>query len=123
MTFVWMPDYANGPKWIKRLLGVELVPVSYEVEVNRNIVKRHVDQLRLRTNSVRPEFDNTHISETDIPLPTPMSSPNEISTNDPSAEPGDHEGKSGPNNPGSTDAGSGQIESRSVAETHISYNT
>ena len=72
--------------------------------------------LRLRTNSIRPEFDSTHIFETDITLPTPRSSSNEI-INEPSTEPGDHEEKSRPNNPGSPDAGSSQIESRSVAET------
>ena len=83
---MWVRNYANGPKWIKGIIKRAVGPVSFDVEVNGNLVKRHVDQLRLRTNSLRPEFDNTHISETDITLPTPMSSSNEISNNEPSVQ-------------------------------------
>ena len=41
---VWVRNYANGPKWIKGIIARAAGPVSYEVEVNGNIVKRHVDQ-------------------------------------------------------------------------------
>ena len=109
----------NGIKLpqIKGIIARAAGPVSHEVEVNGNIVKRHVDQLRLRTNSFLPEFD-THIPETEITLPIPRALSNAISnTNVQSTEPGDQEETSRPNNQGSNDVGSNPIESRSMAET------
>ena len=46
--------YANGPKWIKGVVERITGPVSYGISARGYIVRRHVDQLRLRVDDENP---------------------------------------------------------------------
>ena len=51
-SFVMIRDYSGSSKWIPGVILKKLGPVTYDVETtNGRIVKRNVDQLRLRKDS------------------------------------------------------------------------
>ena len=51
-SFVMIRDYSGSSKWIPGVILKKLGPVTYDVETtNGRIVKRHVNQLRLRKDS------------------------------------------------------------------------
>ena len=77
---VWMRNYANGPKWVKGIIERVASPVSYDVGIKGGIVKRHIDQLRLRVDDTHSPIDSQEeISE------FPDSSREPVSKHPPSA--------------------------------------
>ena len=69
---VWVRNYANGPKWINGKVTSASGPVSYEIEVNGRIVRRHVNQLRKRMEATAlystPTFQASDYSETNLDM-------------------------------------------------------
>ena len=72
---VWVRNYANGPKWIKGMIERVASPVSYDVGVKGGVVKRHIDQLRLRVdnNIYNPVDYKDLVREPSTPLREPTS--------------------------------------------------
>ena len=70
---VWVRNYANGPKWIKGMIERVASPVSYDVGVKGGVVKRHIDQLRLRVdnNIYNPVEYKEPVREPSTPLREP----------------------------------------------------
>ena len=77
---MWVRNYANGPKWIKGLIERVASPVSYDVGVKGGIVKRYIDQLRLRVdnNIFNPVDYKDPVREPSTPLREPISDPRNI---------------------------------------------
>ena len=51
---VWVRNFSNGPRWVKGIVERVLSPVSYDIGLRGGIVKRHIDQLRLRVDDTNP---------------------------------------------------------------------
>ena len=66
---VWVRNYARGSRWIPGVVIEKSGPLSYDIEVNGSMVKRHIDQLRRRSvNESQREVDIPSNIET---IPTP----------------------------------------------------
>ena len=55
---VFVQNFRGEPKWLEAVITVRTGPVSYTVQIGKEIAKRHVDQILSRKNSgvvlVRP---------------------------------------------------------------------
>ncbi|XP_043064433.1 uncharacterized protein LOC122320320 [Drosophila ficusphila] len=68
-TPVWVRNYASGPKWIEGHVSKRTGPISYLVclEDDRT-VRRHLDQLRLRSPSQQPTSEEISSPTGRVPL-------------------------------------------------------
>ena len=70
-----MQDIRGVPKWLDGTVTEQPGPVSYKVLVERQLWKRHVDQIQqkhLSNKDSKPEISVTHSNDTtDIQLVTP----------------------------------------------------
>ena len=61
---VWIRNYGQSDKWIQGVILARKGPISYKISYQGGEAKRHIDQLRKRSDKI--EFH-------DVPLPNPQS--------------------------------------------------
>ena len=75
MEEILLQDIRGVPKWLDGTVTEQPGPVSYKVLVERQLWKRHVDQIHqkhLSNKDSKPEISATHSNDTtDIQLVTP----------------------------------------------------
>ena len=79
----------NSSKWMKGVILQQIGPVSYTVEVDGKLLKRHVDHLHQRGESVRPSDSHTTDRTIQDNFQYPelgTASSDQVSTDDPSPE-------------------------------------
>ena len=84
--FVWVRNYANGPKWLRGMVTRRRGPVTYEIDVKGRFMQRHVDQLWKCTNSeVEDRVGDVFEDNRAIPKMTNLPNPSEstIETREP----------------------------------------
>ncbi len=66
---VYVRNYANGPKWLPGVITALRGPLSYDVTLSDDrVIHRHVDQVRSRFGSHRPDAE---LPDDWLPDPTP----------------------------------------------------
>ncbi len=75
---VYVRNYANGPKWLPGVITALRGPLSYDVTLSDDrVIRRHVDQVRSRLGSHRPDAE---LPDDWLPDPTPPTSPAETTS-------------------------------------------
>ena len=77
---VWLRNYGQGDKWIRGVILASTGPISYKISYDGGKAKKHIDQLRKRSDEIEfhdIKLPNTEsvMKETLIPNNTPKLSP------------------------------------------------
>ena len=84
---VMVRNLRPGPAWVPGIIVKRLGPVSFLVEVNGLIWKRHIDHLRIHIDSPEPVGTSQNTpAEMDLSIPTPSTEP--TTTNTPNSDNG-----------------------------------